>query len=311
MTDMNLMQLPSKVAYAEFNGEGSTYSASCSWLEYTRTALESALDECGKVKGYVDQIVKAWCIVQNSGGMRNLGSTHCFPFYYWLGNILFNQLRLESPLETMKTIYENLNEVLSKEKCTIIYDNIDQTTFGHMKAAYEYYQDHAKIEKQLNQLDKRCTAAYQQHLTNIVSAYKSINGNCVNDMTKPHCRDFNNSYKKHSPLGPPELTCTIESGQKSSEGSAHASVQLQTEEVNSSSGTIPTTAISSVFSVLGMGVAAASFFLYKIRQTIPLYMMDDDHEHLKEEERRMISLNRNKEGMWLITLHNASTAEKK
>ncbi|ANQ06788.1 Variable surface protein Vir7-like protein [Plasmodium coatneyi] len=324
MTDQDLRILPSKAAYAAFDAGWSTYSAPCTWLENTKTTLNDKLNGHDSVKAYVDQIVKAWCIVLNSGGMRTLGSTYCFPFYYWLGDILINKFKVnESFLSIMKTIYDEFKKIPggeisgSENACAIIYDDskIDKDTFNEMKAVYEYSQDHNKIKQHLKTRGNFCSEQYKKHLTNIKSAYEELNKKCPDSRSSSssgdkHCQEYNRTYKKCIQNRLSELTCNIIPQEESSEGPQHASIQLQTGEVNSSSGTIPTTAISSVFSVLGIGVVAT--FLYKIWHLIILpYMMDDNHEHLKEEEGRMISLNRNKEEMWLITLHNASTEEKK
>ncbi|ANQ08573.1 Variable surface protein Vir7-like protein [Plasmodium coatneyi] len=327
MTDQNLTDLLSKKTYAEFNGEGNTYSVSCSWLENTRTALESALDECGKVKGYVDQIVKAWCILQNSGGTYASVNRNCYLFYYWLGDILINKLSDvgDSFLNIMKKIYEEFKSIPdggiagSENGCAIIYkDNIDKTTFSAMKAVYEYHYDHTKIKQQLQKTNKECTAAYQQHLEKIKSAYNSLNKKCPSSNNAKHCSEYRRTYKGPIEKNLSELICTLESKPgrvevRSSQDSFQGQEQVRQEfpfasEMDSNTPAI----VSSVLGVLGLPTTA--FLLYKITQTIiPCIMVVDHHnnDHVVEEEGRMISLNRNKERMWLITLHNASTEEKK
>ncbi|ANQ07107.1 KIR protein [Plasmodium coatneyi] len=270
MTNLNLRELPSKAAYAAFDAGWGPYSGSCDWLNSTKTALESALGGHESVQSYIEKISKAWCIVQNSEGKRLAYSPYCIPFYYWLGNILFNTLSgvVESPLEIMKKIYEKLNEVPNnKDKCEIIYELSDKDTFNEMKAVYEYSQDQYKIKQQLKKTSKECTLTYQKHLQNSVSAYNSLNTKCGSstDTSIRYCETFKRQYKTQLFDGDKlsQLTCNIISEEEPAHTVEQPLSQSPINLITTGSNTpIITPIISSSLAAIGLP-AVAAFFLYK------------------------------------------------
>ncbi|ANQ07544.1 KIR-like CYIR protein [Plasmodium coatneyi] len=268
MTDRDLGELPSKAAYQHFEPTWQPCNNNSSWKEKIKEKLENKLKSPDDIESLAAKIAHAMCYISEGGaGRSSYLNPYCIPFCYWLGDLIIKNLTDSSSfLSVMEEIYNNLENFTTKSYCDNLYknENIDQTRFTNMKALYEYKQDHNKIKQHLKETQNLCTTKYQRHLTNIKSAYEFLSTSCPDSSQNGHCGTFKREYKKlldGDKLS--ELTCPIDSGEKRSEEPAHVSVELQTGEVNSSSGTTLTTAISSIFSVLGMGVAAASFFLYK------------------------------------------------
>ncbi|ANQ06828.1 KIR protein [Plasmodium coatneyi] len=184
----NLNKLLSKKTYSKFDEGGSHGSTACSWLKGKDTEVKSILKNNGKAEDYAKQILGAHCYassqvtndIQSSSGL-------CLYFYFWLWDLLANQLQVKTSLGIMKQIYGELSEVsIEGKKCAIIYENsISKDIFPQVKTHFDYSKDYDTIMKHLGNGvsgdTKTCDKAYRDHLEAIKKACSAIEEDCKKD----------------------------------------------------------------------------------------------------------------------------------
>ncbi|ANQ05987.1 KIR protein [Plasmodium coatneyi] len=277
--DLNL--LPSQKKYAEFNtGWRSSYSGFCNSSVDVKPKIKSTLSAYQGHDQYAEQIVNIYCYASTMDSNNPYG-TWCQYFYFWLGHLLINTLRVDSYVNTMDRIYGDLKGVLNGKKCALMYNNISKDIFPQVKIHFDYEQDYPTLQSQLGTDGKKsCNDEYNQHLDAIKEACKNVTADCTTGTGKnasgQYCGKFNakkgndGDYCKNEILQ--KLHCE-EVTVPPTEGETVHVVFSQGSSMGGGDGGSSTTSTGTVVSsTLGtalVGLLAITFFLYKLQKELP------------------------------------------
>ncbi|ANQ07496.1 KIR protein [Plasmodium coatneyi] len=276
----HLAELPSKKTYREYNTGWNTYSAFCTSSGDAKANIRSVLNTYSGYEQYAEQIVNTYCYATTMGGNKPY-DTYCQFFYYWLLDLLINKLNVPSPLNVMKTVYDEFKNVLDGKGCKNINENIKEDIFPQVKTHFDYKQDYLTLQSQLGSGGsdgvggvggvggtKTCDKKYHDHLTAIKSACSAVSTYCATEDGKTnsasYCGPFNaakdgdENYCKENKLD--ILICDLVSKPQVEEPAAHAAGGIAGSTPTSGNHVTAGT-VSSTLSILGL--PAAAFFLYK------------------------------------------------
>ncbi|ANQ06222.1 KIR protein [Plasmodium coatneyi] len=153
--------------------------------------MHSILSGYSNREQYLYKIIRAWCYIGETGRRINKISDYCLIFYYWLGKILIDELKVNSFQDTMGRIYNALATVHPIHECKIIYSDITQEQFKHLEKLACYDLDKANIEKGIG--DTKCQTyrgRYRQCLQNVEEAYNSMKEECAYNNDEGYCTKF-------------------------------------------------------------------------------------------------------------------------
>ncbi|ANQ10755.1 KIR protein [Plasmodium coatneyi] len=158
--------------------------------------IEGVLHSDNSTQKYAERSVRAWC---DACGKREKSTTQdddspCRFLYYWIGEKVFTEGGGSSWAEIMGIIYSKLRSVPGEKKCKIIYPDIDQTTFGHMKMLYDYYKDYETIDAYLKLNDYYCDQGCKDYFSNLKASYDYMYRKLSDDRESPYCDDFLQMY---------------------------------------------------------------------------------------------------------------------
>ncbi|ANQ09669.1 KIR-like protein [Plasmodium coatneyi] len=150
----------------------------CKGCSVTRkSALEAAVQKYPSVEKEVPKIMNAWCYVHTAG--QGDKSTYCNLFYYWLGEILFRELKSDASVrrEVMKNIYEKLQIWKNIDNCTKTFPNVTPEEFGRLRALYYYTQDYNELERRIRTEGEPCGEEYRNFLKEANDTYRDRDWN--------------------------------------------------------------------------------------------------------------------------------------
>ncbi|ANQ06263.1 KIR protein [Plasmodium coatneyi] len=249
-----------------------------------------------KIMQDATKIAKAYCSACEKKGLQTWGDKPCHFFYYWVGDKYGNDLGNKSLSDLLDKIYQGLNEITDTKQCRTYYKDFDETLVSHMKRVYEYYYEHATINKLLLQNGPKCDANWSGYLHEVSSACESIRTRCKGKEyeSNTYCGEFKKNYMVHCGVAEAlNLYCT--EAADLDEGMGHSSIKQKLEaerarlselegEVAAASSraaalskaneeklrsATTTSSISSIFGTLGMTVVP--FFLYKYKPWSSLF----------------------------------------
>ncbi|ANQ05938.1 Variable surface protein Vir7-like protein [Plasmodium coatneyi] len=303
LTVTDWYELPSQLAYIELENHTNDCSSTLGGesVRGVKSNLKSKLTAHQRIQVFIDGMVEAWCKAHQKKGDKVTSSNDsewCYWFYYWLGDTVSRGVISNLFQNVMSKIYDELRNLKIEHPCENVYPDIyDITMFEQRRKVYNYHQDYATIQDQLNKSGQRCDGTYHKYLNDIVRVYKEVWDYCHNEDRgfDAYCRTFKNEYEKYNNSDKAEFKCNkVTSPQRMDSagsaqlpglrGAAHESSELQARlpdgegpsspqqdfgPATSSSGTNNTNmapaAISGTIAITTIGMAAtASFFLYKV-----------------------------------------------
>ncbi|ANQ06895.1 KIR protein [Plasmodium coatneyi] len=317
LTGGDLSRLLSKQTYGQFNaGGGSHGSTSCPWLEDKETEVKSILEDRGILENrgdaedYAKKIIGAYCDASTMDGKKPYG-TWCQFFYYWLGDLLSNQLHVASPFDTLKKIYEELENVSVQGACKNINENINEEIFPQVKIHFDYKQDYETLQSQLGNGvsgvvvvsdggTKTCDSTYHKHLEAITKACEAVVADCGERGPKKsgsYCGPLQAAAAASTDGAAGEycstekldiLTCKeVRSKPQVEEPVAHSAAGIA-GSTPAAGNHVTAPIVSSTLSILGL--PAAAFFLYKYT-SLPSWIRNNIFGINNRKRRRSIGRN--------------------
>ncbi|GAW84541.1 variable surface protein [Plasmodium gonderi] len=199
MINGELNELPSKQNYAIFDRGHDTCDASD--IQQNLTKLLKTYPDLEKIS---DKMRNALCFVYNQSMTKNINSEHCDYLYFWLGNIIYNNMIYI--LNFTSVIYV-INFILQNKEgwniCKFDKYNNDREEFMEIKKLFDYSKDYNKLKHVIT--SGSCNADYADLLNNYVFTYSSFELKCSNfpNVTK-HCKYFNELFEDKDPK---KLSC--------------------------------------------------------------------------------------------------------
>ncbi|KNA01626.1 hypothetical protein PVNG_05786 [Plasmodium vivax North Korean] len=197
--DEKLKLLQTKFYYEKLD---NGYSG-CEYSNYYEAA-ETELRKNNGLQKVSDKILRALCYVYRQSWRRDSVNDICNFLYYWLGNILLenldnNLLFTEVILKLFSTLKNDSNDNI----CELVYADIDEDVFKKIKLIFDYTEDYVKYEMDLVNPNRFCNQQYHSHLTTYVKTYKDLYSKCiVEHHTDKYCQAFKKYYdvNKHDHL---------------------------------------------------------------------------------------------------------------
>ncbi|ANQ07128.1 KIR-like protein [Plasmodium coatneyi] len=215
--------------------------------ESRKSVLEAAVQDYKGVEKEVPNMMNAWCYVNTRDEKDK--PIYCDLFYYWLGEILFREVKKDefARREKMKTIYEKLQDWKKIDNCTRTLPKVTPEEFGRLKALYHYTQDYSQLENKINTEGDPCAEEYKKFLKEANDTYIERDDRCKrpNANTDEYCKEIGKIIsgagetlkdpseilpelkKKLTPLEseePKNVTVETHSGQKGTSGATTGAV---------------------------------------------------------------------------------------
>ncbi|ANQ08867.1 KIR-like CYIR protein [Plasmodium coatneyi] len=211
--------------------------------------------------GYKDNMTEAWCYAVMDNKVDQLYSPICNYLYYWIGSKITADNRSKSWEEIMRTIYEELTNPPKGGKCGIIYPDIDQTIFGHMKTLYEYYTDYGNIRGHLDLSKNYCDQEVHNYLDNIYKAYQAMETECTDDgCSKDYCTDFGKMFTDTKYEELLKKGCNTDTRPEDKPAERH--LQAEGKKFLVVRGTVP--AIFGTTTTIGLGLISLLLYKYNL-----------------------------------------------
>ncbi|CAI7718402.1 PIR protein [Plasmodium vivax] len=201
----DLENLPSNlIFYDKFNKGWDR----CSYFSISEE-IKDKLEEYAGIENYSDYIVKALCYVSKMGKDDQFYNERCHFLYYWLGDILFNNLKdVTSFSNVMDTIYTELKNFNVEDYCKIIYTDISKFLFDSRKIVYDYSQNYETIKRYFRDYGSSCSQEYYDYVEKIVSTYNTVHTNCISN-SDTYCNELKNMFNNYSHQELSKLKCTL------------------------------------------------------------------------------------------------------
>ncbi|ANQ05823.1 KIR-like protein [Plasmodium coatneyi] len=168
----------SKSRYKELQ-EKALNNNECKGCSVTRkSALQAAVERYPSVEKEVPKIMNAWCYIHTKE--QEDKPMYCDLFYYWLGEILFRELKSDASVrrEVMKNIYEKLQIWKNIDNCTKTFPNVTPEEFGRLRALYYYTQDYSQMKEKISTARDACAEEYRTFLKEVHDTYTDKEGKC-------------------------------------------------------------------------------------------------------------------------------------
>ncbi|GAB69524.1 ubiquitin carboxyl-terminal hydrolase [Plasmodium cynomolgi strain B] len=171
--------------------------------------LKSILKECTNADQTAQEVAKGWCIANGKCGQNKRSGIDCFTFYYWLGNIVSENLKEKKELfsNIMRDIYNN-GGVGTKGICSDMCPKINKEDFKKLMEVYNYTKIYNIINSRVRMHRGIYKEACRKYLKGIERTYESLNIPCTKERySGSHCEELNNMFhrgrtvKKPSELG--------------------------------------------------------------------------------------------------------------
>ncbi|ANQ06218.1 KIR-like protein [Plasmodium coatneyi] len=142
-----------------------------------KSALEHAVQRYGNMEKEVGNMMNAWCYIHTKEERER--SMYCDLFYYWLGEILFREVKNDASVrrEAMEKIYEKLQGWKNIVNCTKAFPKVTEDEFKRLKALYHYTQDYSEVEKRIREENSACGEEYKKFLKEANDTYRDRDWN--------------------------------------------------------------------------------------------------------------------------------------
>ncbi|KMZ95173.1 hypothetical protein PVMG_05091 [Plasmodium vivax Mauritania I] len=159
-----------------------------------------------------EQILKAMCYMYTEKRHKIFDSDMCKFFYYWLADILINNLNDNHfTSEVLINLYRILNKAGAGKICDPINSYIDKDNFENIKLIFDYSEDYESYKLDLAIPNRSCNENYKKYLQKYVKKYNVLYDYCkVEEHCDKYCTEFFNHFydKEHSYLS--TWTCNLE-----------------------------------------------------------------------------------------------------
>nr|CAB96696.1 vir7 [Plasmodium vivax] len=205
--DEKLEILPTKHNYYYLDN-GYTFCEKDIFYNHAERKLSS---DSGLQKVF-EKILKAMCYMYTKKRHKIFDSDMCKFFYYWLADILINNLNDNHfTSEVLINLYRILNEAGAGKICDPINSYIDKDNFENIKLIFDYSEDYESYKLDLAIPNRSCNENYKKYLQTYVNKYKELHGYCeVEKRSDTYCKEFHKHFsnKEHNLLS--TWSCNLE-----------------------------------------------------------------------------------------------------
>ncbi|CAI7721708.1 Plasmodium vivax Vir protein, putative [Plasmodium vivax] len=159
-----------------------------------------------------DKILKGLCYVYEKKFRDESNNDFCNFLYYWLGNILYDNL---IPRINLGSVISNLFVILRNhnvKNCTTPtnYNIYQEKHFNDIKLFFDYSKDYDTYEKQVTSNNMPCNEKYKKYLQIYVETYKKVQSECQNKSPPGYCNAFKEYFAEKDPTNLSKLTCNLQ-----------------------------------------------------------------------------------------------------
>ncbi|CAG9485615.1 unnamed protein product [Plasmodium vivax] len=139
-----------------------------------------------------EKILKALCYVYNKSILEGFDKDVCKFFYFWLGNILLNNLeKKQFYTDIISNIFKSLNSAGNGEVCKLPHYYIHENDFDKIKRIFDYSEDYNNYILQLIEHNPPCSSDYKSYLDTYVDSYKKLREECTSkEQPTGYCKEF-------------------------------------------------------------------------------------------------------------------------
>ncbi|SCA60092.1 VIR protein [Plasmodium vivax] len=176
---------------------------------YNKAKLE--LSKNSELQGVSEDILNAMCYVYTKSSSENFYKDICKFLYYWLGNVLLNNLNLKDLYsEIILKLFESLNDGISGKICELPYINIDKDDFKNIKSFFDYSEDYRTYKTQISDSSMLCNDDYKSYLDTHVRMYNSMHKYCKLEVHgNRYCKEFDQFFHASDHYDLSRLSCTL------------------------------------------------------------------------------------------------------
>ncbi|SCA60881.1 Plasmodium vivax Vir protein, putative [Plasmodium vivax] len=144
------------------------------------------------------------CYMYTKKSNNQLKSEMCKYFYYWLGDMILNNISNKHFTPGyLISLYNALNNDGVDIVCKQIYRYIDENNFRNIKLIFDYSEDYVNYKLDLVQPNPPCNESYKGYLDNYVKKYNILHSHCkVEERNDTYCTEFHKHFsdKEHDLL---------------------------------------------------------------------------------------------------------------
>ncbi|CAG9473064.1 unnamed protein product [Plasmodium vivax] len=190
---IKLNNLRTKHYYYNFDNE----IGECDGDVFIETA-KSELAMWNELLPVSEKILKALCFVYKRSMRQNFDKDICKFFYFWLGNILLNNLEKRKRqffIDIIVNIFNSLNSAGNGEVCKPPHIYIYENDFDDIKQIFDYSEDYSSYRIQLTEHNPPCNSEYKSYLDAYVNTYNKLRGECAaTGYLTGYCKEFHNYF---------------------------------------------------------------------------------------------------------------------
>ncbi|CAG9472745.1 unnamed protein product [Plasmodium vivax] len=182
----------------------------CNYYNFYSKA-ESELNNKPELQDVSEKILKALCYVYTRSLSKSFDNEICKFLYYWLGNVLLNNLNVEDFYsEIILKLFDSLNDGISGKVCKLPYTNIDKEDFKNIKLFFDYSEDYRTYKTQLSDSSMLCNDDYKSYLDTHVSMYNDKYKYCKSELRgNMYCKEFDKFFDATDHYKLSRLSCTL------------------------------------------------------------------------------------------------------
>ncbi|GAW84361.1 variable surface protein [Plasmodium gonderi] len=198
--------LPSKINYTIFDDANDN----CDGVHFYES-VKNLIDKNTTNNVISDKIVKALYYVYKKDEDIGLDTDDCDYLYFWLGDLLYKNLKNRSSFYSIMIILIFLlknDEGLSICKNNSYY-NITDDNFEDMKILFDFSKDYDILKNYINEYNKSCGDAFQIYFDGLVIKYQEFKNKCRDlSIRNVTCNVFNDFFNGMNIENLLNLRCT-------------------------------------------------------------------------------------------------------
>ncbi|KMZ88724.1 hypothetical protein PVBG_05670 [Plasmodium vivax Brazil I] len=140
-----------------------------------------------------EKILKALCYVYKTSMRETFDKDVCNFLYYWLANILLNNLKLEQFYsEIIINLFANLKNDRDRKICNIrTFTTFNKDEFNKVKLIFDFSEDYDTYKSHFSQHNHDCNKNYKEYLDTYITSYNKIRSDCTTESRNySYCEAF-------------------------------------------------------------------------------------------------------------------------
>ncbi|ANQ07892.1 KIR protein [Plasmodium coatneyi] len=152
-------------------------------------------------KDTIEGVADAYCYACSAEEDKDSATYYnlCHFLYFWIGNLIKNQLGTHKLNDVIQAFYDNLASEQCNNMCTKnIYPQIDKNIFEKTKEIFNYSYNYKTLKGNSKDKIPLCNDECTTYIQEVKAAYSNIQSSCsVLNSGDTFCDEFKNEYKKY------------------------------------------------------------------------------------------------------------------